>query len=122
MAHLGKFGSVPMPLHVSLQRLAFAALVSVTAACGDSLRTLRAPVLPALGQWIWTRDDLALFAESAAQRPGLEAGVFIGAIHCDQGSGRLVARAGLSPSLPQTTTVTAVIRFEDGLDRCRTCV
>ncbi len=46
--------------------------------------------------------------------------MFIGSIHCDERAGRLVAQAGLSPSLPQTTAVTAVIRFEDGLDRCRT--
>lgn len=75
--------------------------------------------VPAVGQWIWTRADLARFTESRAVRPALEAAVFIGSIQCDTISGRLVARAGLSASEPQADAVTAVIRFENGIDRCR---
>jgi hypothetical protein len=73
-----------------------------------------------LGQWIWTRTDLARFAESAIAHPELEAGVFIGSVTCDAASGQLTARAGLSAGLPESRAVTAVIRFEEGLDRCRT--
>ncbi len=74
---------------------------------------------PAIGQWVWTRADVARFTESAAVRPALEAAVFIGSVHCDTATKRLVARAGLSPRVLQASPVSAVIRFEDGLDRCR---
>lgn len=53
------------------------------------------------------------------QQPALEAGVFVGSIHCDLATRRLVARAGLSSGISGASRVTAVIRFEDGLDRCR---
>lgn len=72
-----------------------------------------------VGQWIWTRSDLARYEESVRARSGIEAGVFIGAVHCDTLSHRLVARAGLSAAVPGAQAVTAVIRLEDGLDRCR---
>ncbi|MBC7841369.1 MAG: hypothetical protein H7099_03625 [Gemmatimonadaceae bacterium] len=75
---------------------------------------------PRLGQWVWTRADVARYAESAGVRPDLEAGVFIGAVHCDAASRKLVAHAGLPLSASGAAVVTAVIRFEDGLDRCRT--
>jgi hypothetical protein len=77
------------------------------------------PVAPSIGQWIWTRADVARFAESRAARPELEAAVFIGAIQCDASSGQLEARAGLSAADANAAHVTAVIRFEDGLDACR---
>jgi hypothetical protein len=72
-----------------------------------------------VGQWIWTRTDIARFAESAVLRPALEAGVFIGSVHCDAATGRLVARAALSAASAQVAVVTPVIRFEDGLYACR---
>jgi len=78
---------------------------------------LRRPA--ALGQWIWTRADVARFTESRLVHPSLEASVFIGAIHCDSVSSALVARAGLSPAVVDVEHPTAVIRLEDGLDRCR---
>jgi hypothetical protein len=74
---------------------------------------------PAIGQWIWTRADLARFNESRGTQPKLEAAVFIGSIQCDTISRRLLVRAGLSVSEPQADAVTAVIRFENGIDRCR---
>ena len=74
---------------------------------------------PAIGQWIWTRADLARFNEIRGIAPKLEAAVFIGSIQCDTISVRFLARAGLSPSEPHTDAVTAVIRFENGIDRCR---
>ena len=84
----------------------------------------RAPVpdadAPRFGQWIWTRADVARYAESAGARPDLEAGVFIGAVHCDTATQRLVVHAGLPLSVSGAESVTAVIRLEDGLDRCRT--
>jgi hypothetical protein len=92
-------------------------LLALSAACAVEPR--ETPATPVLGQWIWTRADVARFAESGAARPGIEAGVFIGAIHCDAETGRLVARAGLSPAVVGGGPVTSVIRFEDGLDRCR---
>lgn len=94
------------------------ALLSILAGC------TRAPVpvadVPRLGQWIWTRADVARYAESTGTRPDLEAGVFIGAVHCDTSTRRLVAHAGLPLSVSGAESVTAVIRLEDGLDRCRT--
>lgn len=77
------------------------------------------PVAPSIGQWIWTRADIARFAETRAARPALEAAVFIGTIHCDTLTGSVAARAGMSLSDANTARVTAVIRFEDGLDACR---
>jgi hypothetical protein len=77
------------------------------------------PAAPAIGQWIWTRTDLARFNESHGTEPSPEAAVFIGSIHCDTISHRLVVRAGLSASEPHANAVTAVIRFENGIDRCR---
>ena len=74
---------------------------------------------PSVGQWIWTRADLERYAESAAAVPQLGAAVLIGSVQCDSGSGRLIARAGLSASSAHAESVTAVIRFEDGLLRCR---
>jgi hypothetical protein len=53
---------------------------------------------PSLGQWIWTRDDIARFAETEAVQPALEAAVCIGAIKCDAPSG--VTRAGDPWELP----------------------
>jgi len=73
----------------------------------------------ALGQWIWTRSDVSRYTESLVAHPALEAGVFIGAIHCDTVTRRLVARAGLSAAVVSVAHPTAVIRLEDGLDRCR---
>jgi hypothetical protein len=73
----------------------------------------------ALGQWIWTRADIARFAETATTHPELEAGIFIGSVHCDAATGRLTARAGLSAAAPNVAAVTPVIRFEDGLYACR---
>jgi hypothetical protein len=72
-----------------------------------------------LGQWVWTRADVSRYTESLVAHPTLEAGVFIGAIHCDTVSLRLVAQAGLSPAVVPVVHPTAVIRLEDGLDRCR---
>lgn len=94
-----------------------AAMLSIMAGCTRP----SSPVAeaPRLGQWIWTRADVARYAESAGVRPDLEAGVFIGAVHCDTVSQRLVARAGLPLSVSGAAGVTAVIRFEDGIDRCR---
>ncbi len=99
-----------------MTRIAALALVLCAACIGDAAPARRPA---ALGQWIWTRADLTRYAESAATHHELEAGVYIGAIHCDAASGALVARAGLSVTDPQAAAVTAVIRFEDGLDRCR---
>jgi hypothetical protein len=91
---------------------------AVCGACaGESLPLARAT--PAIGQWVWTRADVHRFTESAAVRPELEAAVFIGSVHCDTATNVLVARAGLSPRVLQASPVSAVIRFEDGLDRCR---
>jgi len=73
----------------------------------------------ALGQWIWTRADVSRYGESRVVHPTLEAGVFVGAVRCDTISGRLVAQAGLPPSVVPVEHPTAVIRIEDGLDRCR---
>lgn len=91
-----------------------------TAALGISCGESPAPQVRAtIGQWIWTRTDLARFSESRAQQPGLEAALFIGYIQCDTISKRLLAHAGLSASEPHAESVPAVIRFEDGLERCR---
>jgi len=72
-----------------------------------------------LGQWIWTRADVPRFTESQVAHPSLEASVFIGAIHCDTIARTLVARAGLPAAVVDVRRPTAVIRLEDGLDRCR---
>ena len=72
-----------------------------------------------VGQWIWTRADVALYHESERVVPGLEAGVFVGAVHCDADSRTLHARAGLPAGVTDSGAVTSVIRFEDGLDACR---
>jgi hypothetical protein len=102
-------------------RLAQCARVAVAVAslCGGCARTPRVATTARVGQWIWTRTDLARFAESVRVRPDLDAAVFVGSVSCDVTSGRLRAQAGLSATAPQMDTVTAVIRFEDGLYFCR---
>lgn len=45
--------------------------------------------------------------------------MFIGAVHCDTTTQRLIAHAGSPRSVSGAESVTAVIRLEDGLDRCR---
>jgi hypothetical protein len=95
-------------------------LVSVAGMAAFRARAPAAAVVPALGQWIWTRADLARYDESVAVRADLEAGVFVGAVHCDAARLQLVPRAGLAARDAHADGVTLVIRFEDGLDRCRT--
>ncbi len=73
----------------------------------------------AVGQWIWTRADAARYQESVKQVPALEAGVFIGSVRCDTAEHRLVAQAGLPPTVVPVARPVAVIRLEDGLDDCR---
>ena len=85
----------------------------------------RAPVdhvvaQPAVGQWIWTRADAARYQESAGAVPALEAGVFIGSVRCDTAAHRLIAQAGLPPTVVPAARPVAVIRLEDGLYGCRT--
>ena len=92
------------------------AAAALIASCGESPVTR---IDATTGQWIWTRADLARFSESRAQRPDLEAAVFIGSIQCDTSSGQLMAHAGLAASDARVEPVTAVIRFEAGLERCR---
>ncbi|MCC7054896.1 MAG: hypothetical protein IT355_16610 [Gemmatimonadaceae bacterium] len=93
----------------------------VLAALAGCRATPGAPAAaPQLGQWIWTRGDVDRFAESAGVRPGLEAGIYIGSVGCDARTMRLVPRAGLAATATHTADVTVVIRFEDGLDQCRT--
>jgi hypothetical protein len=86
------------------------------ACASEAPRSLAAP---AIGQWIWTRADLSRYAESAPLAPGLQAGVYIGSIHCDSTTGTLLANAGLSPAAAGTAAFASVIRFEAGLDNCR---
>ena len=101
-------------------RLASAVALSLTAVgCTASPAATGGQPVTALGQWIWTRADVARYTEGIAAHPGLEAGVFIGAIHCDTVAHRLVAQAGLSAAVVPDEHPTAVIRLEDGLDRCR---
>jgi len=87
--------------------------------CEASPSTRAAGSMAALGQWVWTRADAARYGESVVEHPGLEAGIFIGAIRCDSVTHRLVLHAGLPPSAVSVTKPMAVIRLEDGLDRCR---
>lgn len=107
----------PEPSRSRAQRL-FLLLWLLVAACEAQVQAPRRP--PALGQWIWTRADLARFSEARAVRPDLQAATFIGAVQCDTASRRLTARAALSPGDAGVAPATVVIRFEDGLDRCRT--
>jgi len=94
--------------------------IALLTGCGPAASEAAGTGQPAaLGQWIWTRADVSRYSESQVTHSALEAGVFIGAIHCDTSSGRLVAQAGLPPSVVPADHPTAVIRFEDGLDRCR---
>ena len=105
------------PVRISSAWLLAAAVASMTGCTRAPVPMARAPEL---GQWIWTRADVSRYAESAGERPDLEAGVFICAVHCDPRTRRLVARAGLPLSVSGADVVTAVIRIEDGLDQCRT--
>ena len=73
----------------------------------------------ALGQWIWTRADVARYMESLAAHPSLEAGVFIGSVRCDSAARRLVAQAALPPTVVPVARPVAVIRLDDGLYGCR---
>lgn len=91
----------------------------VASMSGCTAEVPRAIGPPQLGQWVWTREDAALFTEAAVSRPDLDAGVYIGAIDCDASSRRLAAHAGLSPGVIGAASITAVIRFENGLDACR---
>jgi hypothetical protein len=72
-----------------------------------------------VGQWIWTRTDLARFDESRRSLPTLDAAVWVGTVRCDTTARRLTARSAMSPRVNGAATVAAVIRFDDGLDRCR---
>jgi hypothetical protein len=74
---------------------------------------------PMLGQWVWTRADLSQFEAARTERPTLQAGVFVGTVQCDAVRHHLSARVALSVATIVTAPVAAVIRFEDGLDRCR---
>lgn len=73
----------------------------------------------AVGQWIWTRADVAVFNTSVTSMPALQAGVFIGSVRCDTTTHRLIAQAGLSPGVVPVARPAAVIRFEDGMFACR---
>lgn len=97
--------------------LAIAVVTAVACTRAPAPATVRAP--SAVGQWVWTRTDLARFTESAAARPGLEAAVFVGSIACDRSTHRLSAHARLALSDIADAHATPVIRFEDGLDACR---
>lgn len=94
------------------------------AARGDATEVTHAPVhaAPRVGQWIWTRADLAPFDEGVRARADMEAGVYIGAVRCDVRTHRLVPQAGLPASAAGGRAATVVIRLEDGLDQCRTPV
>jgi hypothetical protein len=113
-------GSNSLRSSAVLTRSAAAAVVLLALSAACATEPVPVPDAARLGQWIWTRADVARFAESDGALPGLDAGVFIGAVHCDGATGQLVTRAGLSPGITGAAGVTAVIRFEDGLDRCRT--
>ena len=101
----------------SCRTVAIALLSAFISGCAADIPPAKGP--PRIGRWVWTREDAALFTETAVARPDLEAGVYIGSIHCDASSGLLEAHAGLSPSVTGAASITAVIRFEDGLDACR---
>lgn len=93
----------------------------VQSACGREQPATAAAgsVASRVGQWIWTREDAARFSESRAAMPALRAAVFVGTITCDTLTHRVHATAALPPSVAGVTPVEVVIRFTDGLDRCR---
>jgi len=62
------------------------------------------------GQWIWSRQDLALYKAHVAKDPSLEAGLFIATIHADRNSVSL--KRALSPALVAKPRAI-VIRFDD---------
>jgi Protein of unknown function (DUF3142) len=119
-----RFHHAPGRLPTALLLFAVASLLSGCSTAPErELNAASSTAAPAargaVGQWIWTRADIERFAESARAHPSLEAAIFIGSIHCDEPSGRLIARAGLSAASAQVAAVTPVIRFEDGLYACR---
>jgi hypothetical protein len=101
---------------INTRVLLFAACVLATACRHDGEPAARDT---AVGQWIWTRADVARFTEARAARPAVDAAVYIGSVACDDTRRVLTVRAGLSAADAGVTPVTVVIRFEDGLDRCR---
>ena len=98
--------------------LTTAATVALCAGCSSPAP--RQPLTAtAIGQWIWTRADLARFTESQQADTAIQAGIYIGAVTCDERTHTLISRSGLSVGVVSVPVVTAVIRFEDGLERCR---
>lgn len=95
-----------------LRRLGLAlAFVTALVTSGPSTSTVPPPVHegppPALGQWVWTRSDLALLPEAATP------GIFVGTVEVTTGT--LGWTRALSPTLAGDGPRAAVLRFDDSL-------
>jgi hypothetical protein len=66
----------------------------------------------AIGQWIWSSADSALFADAAHSMPNLVSTVWIGTIAAS-GDGEVHSRLALSPRVSGRSTTGVVVRFED---------
>ena len=67
----------------------------------------------AVGQWIWSSTDSALFADAARSIPNLVPTVWIGTIRAS-GDGKVQSQLALSPRISGRSTTGVVVRFDDG--------
>lgn len=90
--------------------LAMVALATGLLAAGPPPAPRPSPRVDFVGQWVWTRDDAALYRETARERD-LHAAVFVATVVSERGDLRL--RRALSPRTADATAV--VVRFEDSV-------
>ena len=67
----------------------------------------------AIGQWIWSPADSALFADAARSIPNLVPTVWIGTIRASS-DGKVQSQLALSPRVSGRSTAGVVVRFDDG--------
>jgi hypothetical protein len=111
------FSATPARMHRAAR--VFVMLIAAAACSEHAAAPQHARPASRLGQWIWTRADLTPFVAAHATHRALEAAVFIGTVQCDARTHTVSARAALSVAVVNDAPVSAVIRFEDGFDRCR---
>ncbi len=70
---------------------------------------------PALGQWIWSARDAAVFAEARRGQPNLIPSPWIATLSFSEG--RIAVRRALSPALAAGAPIAAVVRLDESLHR-----
>lgn len=85
-----------------------------TAACalaGCAARPEPGPIRD--GQWIWSPADQRVFLAARQVYPDLRPGLWVSTIRFDAGTGRLLQRLALPPTLVSGTPLSAVVRLDE---------